>query len=742
MTRPETMLAFCARTLLLAALAAGCSGRKPVAAAFEPPPPSEGMKLLPAWSARTNGVVSVAANFSKTHAARTITDIPLKCDLSFRTGIQFDFWCDDLTAFSSFSLYFKSGKGWYHGTFSPETSGSWQRVTVRKDETRTESTPAGWNAITQIRISGWRAHDVDARFALANVAYLGGENPDVAIIYAGTLANKGGADGNAYVDFAGRIASTLESLGLNCPLVADCDLKAEMLASVPAAVLPYNTSFPSDKLPLLKDFVESGRRIFACYSLPPEIARLLGVRLKGVVRPDKPISGFLKAGAGLPGQPVFAPQASWITQRVEIPPFGGEVLATWAAGDKTSLGLPALVRTPAGVLMAHVWLGGVEGASVDLMRSIMTDIAPSLASKMEAHSAALKKKQDEDRKWLETQSPKAGEHRAFWCHSARGLGGGLSWDDSIRYLKGNGFNAIMANLAWGGAAFYRSDVLPPAADVAKQGDALDACLAACRKHGVQCHVWKVCWNMGYCAPSKFVEAMSASNRTQVAFNGTKKTSWLCPSNPDNQNMEIEAMVELAKRGVDGVHFDYIRYPNIDHCFCEGCRARFEAVAGPVAGWPGAIRKDDRLRKLWQDFRSSNIAFVVSAVASRVRAETPGVKLSAAVFQNDDTAPVNVGQDWVAWVRSGWLDFVCPMNYLESTALFKSLVSHQMKVVGRSRIYPGIGLSCWRNDGQEAVRLARQILAVRELGADGFTVFNFDRRAEKVLPLLHLGVTRD
>jgi hypothetical protein len=41
-----------------------------------------------------------------------------------------------------------------------------------------------------------------------------------------------------------------------------------------------------------------------------------------------------------------------------------------------------------------------------------------------------------------------------------------------------------------------------------------------------------------------------------------------------------------------------------------------------------------------------------------------------------------------------------------------------------------------------VRLAKQILVARELGTGGFTVFNFDRRAEKALPMLRLGVTRD
>ena len=118
-----------------------------------------------------------------------------------------------------------------------------------------------------------------------------------------------------------------------------------------------------------------------------------------------------------------------------------------------------------------------------------------------------------------------------------------------------------------------------------------------------------------------------------------------------------------------------------------------------------------------------------------------MKISAAVFTNAETSPSNVGQDWPAWCKEGLLDFVCPMDYVESPALFRGQVVPQKRVVGKVPVYPGIGLSCWRNDGRDAVRLAKQILVVRELGLDGFTVFNFDRRAEKVLPLLHLGVTR-
>ena len=292
-------------------------------------------------------------------------------------------------------------------------------------------------------------------------------------------------------------------------------------------------------------------------------------------------------------------------------------------------------------------------------------------------------------------------------------------------------------------AFYDSKVLPVSPDVATRGDALKDCLAACRKYGVKCHVWKVCWNMGSHTSQAFVDQMAATNRVQVGFNGAVKGRWLCPSNPDNQQLEIDAMCELARKGVDGIHFDYIRYPDATHCFCAGCRTRFEAFAGvSLTNWPAQVRADEALKLKWAEFRASNITKVVRTVAERVRAESPGVQISAAVFKTPATDADTIGQDWPRWCREGWLDFVCPMDYIDSAAMFRSQVRMQKEAVGKVKLYPGIVLSCWTNDGEDAVRLAKQIQAVRDLGLGGFTVFNFDRRAEAVLPLMRLGVTKE
>lgn len=82
-----------------------------------------------------------------------------------------------------------------------------------------------------------------------------------------------------------------------------------------------------------------------------------------------------------------------------------------------------------------------------------------------------------------------------------------------------------------------------------------------------------------------------------------------------------------------------------------------------------------------------------------------------------------------------------MDYLDSNLSFREVVSLQKTFVGKARLYPGIGLSCWK-DSRNAVKLAEQIEIVRELGLSGFTVFNYDSNAEAVLPYLRLGVTAD
>jgi uncharacterized lipoprotein YddW (UPF0748 family) len=334
------------------------------------------------------------------------------------------------------------------------------------------------------------------------------------------------------------------------------------------------------------------------------------------------------------------------------------------------------------------------------------------------------------------QRPLAGEFRAFWCHSAFGVEG-MDWEQAIGRLAENGFTAILPNLLWGGVAFYPSTVLPVAPEVATRGDQLEQCLAACRKHGVQLHVWKVNWNLG-AAPRDSLDRLRLEGRLQASVGG-KEEPWLCPSHPANQELEVASMVEIVRRyPVDGIHFDYIRYPDNEHCYCLGCQERFtRLVGGSPLRWPQDVRPGGAQRQAWLDWRRANITTVVQRVSEQARAVRRQVRISAAVFRNWPTDRDGVGQDWRLWCERGYLDFVCPMNYTSSEVQFENWGRKQQAWAGTTPCYPGIG--AWELTPD---RVIGQIQATRRLNSRGFVVFNYDARAAaELVPLLGEGITR-
>jgi uncharacterized lipoprotein YddW (UPF0748 family) len=235
--------------------------------------------------------------------------------------------------------------------------------------------------------------------------------------------------------------------------------------------------------------------------------------------------------------------------------------------------------------------------------------------------------------------------------------------------------------------------------------------------------------------------MRHEGRLQASSSG-KEEPWLCPSHPENQKLEIAAMVEVARNyDVDGIHFDYIRYPDGDHCFCAGCRERFAKAAGvAIEHWPQDVLANGPFRQQWLDWRRGNITTVVRAVSEQARAVKPKIKISAAVFRNWAVDRDGVGQDWKLWCDRGYLDFVCPMDYTGSDRQFDNWIASQKEWAGKVPVYPGIGESS--SSSQLGVdRVIGQIQITRQHKTSGFVIFNYGAsEAKDLAPMLGLGIT--
>jgi uncharacterized lipoprotein YddW (UPF0748 family) len=336
--------------------------------------------------------------------------------------------------------------------------------------------------------------------------------------------------------------------------------------------------------------------------------------------------------------------------------------------------------------------------------------------------------------FIRSPPSKPGEFRASWIHSGYGIEG-WGWDKTVGVLKSNGFSAILPNLLWAGLAHYPSKILPISPKVKQQGDQIAECLKACRKYGIEMHVWKVNYNL-LNAPPEFVARLRGAGRIQKNRQGND-VNWLCPSHPENVALERDSMLEVVREyDVDGIHFDYIRYPDKDACFCSGCRERFEKADDIKIGkWPEDVLTGGHAEK-FAAWRREQITQLVRIVSQEAHALKPGIKVSAAVWGGWVNARKSIGQDALAWIDAGYLDFVCPMDYEGEDSTFTDLVRKQVAATNH-KIPLYIGMGAHKLSGPP--QLARQIQLTRNLGADGFVVFNLtEKLATQFLPPLRLG----
>ncbi|MBQ2820100.1 MAG: family 10 glycosylhydrolase [Thermoguttaceae bacterium] len=344
------------------------------------------------------------------------------------------------------------------------------------------------------------------------------------------------------------------------------------------------------------------------------------------------------------------------------------------------------------------------------------------------------------------QSQKAvpNERRFIWEHSGFGTYRG-DWDSTMKELADTGFSGIISNFCWGGLAHYESEVLPVSEKAKEYGDQILQAVEAGKKYGVEVHVWKVNFNCSN-SSKEFIQKMRGEGRLQCARDGAEE-SWLCPSHPENQALEVESFCEIVRKyDVKGIHFDYIRFPSASCCFCDGCRDRFgsfyrQKTGQELTNWPNCTWQPN-IQKLWQEWRREQIAAVVSKTHDAVKKIKPAIEVSAAVFRDYPNCANSVGQDWVQWAKNGWLDFVCPMNYTNRAEHFKQMtVSQKEALNGLIPMFPGIGI-CSSSSTLSPDQCVIQIQTARALGMPGWTIFALTpHSAKKHFQYLKAGVTQ-
>jgi uncharacterized lipoprotein YddW (UPF0748 family) len=205
-----------------------------------------------------------------------------------------------------------------------------------------------------------------------------------------------------------------------------------------------------------------------------------------------------------------------------------------------------------------------------------------------------------------------------------------------------------------------------------------------------------------------------------------------PIDPAAAEYAAGIVADLVRRyAVDGVHLDYVRYPNEDFDYSRGALERFrqEMAEGLTpaqrAQYDGRLAAEpfvypDSFPDRWHDYRSRRLTHLVTRVRDTVKSIRSSALVSAAVFPDPADAFDRRMQNWPGWLADGLLDVVCPMAYAIDPAVFADQIAAAGQAAEANRLWAGIGAFRLSAD-----HIATNVRAARRLGAGGIVLFSYD-----------------
>jgi uncharacterized lipoprotein YddW (UPF0748 family) len=336
-------------------------------------------------------------------------------------------------------------------------------------------------------------------------------------------------------------------------------------------------------------------------------------------------------------------------------------------------------------------------------------------------------------------------------------------EEMVAAAKQSGFNTLLVQVRGRGDSYYLGGVEPrPAALAASPSfDPLATAIAKGHERGLAVHAWI---NVNLVAGTDV-----PASRNHIAH---RHPEWLMvpralaqdlapldPTGPEylgrltryarSRAAELEGLylspatsgaVEYTKQvvrdivqryAVDGVHLDYVRYPNDDFDYSRETLDAFRrSLTGSMP--PSDVRRyDARLASEpllytqafsddWRTFRLDRLTTLLKELRQTIKAVRPTATLSAAVSPEPAEAAARRLQDWGRWLDLDLIDVVCPAAYTTDVAAFASQIATAQAAAGRHSLWAGIGAD--RLSSQQTVD---NILAARRLGAGGVILFSYD-----------------
>lgn len=263
-------------------------------------------------------------------------------------------------------------------------------------------------------------------------------------------------------------------------------------------------------------------------------------------------------------------------------------------------------------------------------------------------------------------------------------------------------------------------------------DPLAFAIEECHKRGMQLHAWLVTLPLGKVNHVRS-HGNKALNKVYPELCRVYDGSWYMePGEPATAQYLARLVSEIVTNyEVDGIHLDYIRYPDFPSKYPDSYLYRRYGKGETLANW-----------------RRSNITRIMRTIYTKVKEIKPWVRVSCAPLGKYDNltsyssrgynAYRTVYQEAQEWLKEGIVDAIFPMIYFSGNDFYPFVRDWEENSYGR-HVVPGIAayrlLPEYGN--WDAIELHRQLVTSRSAETDGTIMFRMRHLLDNIKGFNHL-----
>lgn len=314
----------------------------------------------------------------------------------------------------------------------------------------------------------------------------------------------------------------------------------------------------------------------------------------------------------------------------------------------------------------------------------------------------------------------------------------------VQIAKIVGANRIYVQVVGRADAYYDSDILPRSEALSSMPESFDPLreiVNLAKPAGLKVSAWM---NVFYVWPfnsrpksSKHIinahpewVTYDINGRSMLEYKFSPEVDtpgiFLDPALPEVKEFVSSIAEEIARKyDVDEIHLDYIRYPYKTFGYHPQAQKLYRE-------WLKKELAEKRLQNIAEGFdifRRHQVSETVKLIYEKVHRY--GKNLSAAVFAYyEPDALTQRLQEWIEWVKGGYLDYACMMAYEDNKEIVNSHVKYAVNKLGSAeKIRVGLGAYKLTSYPNKLFEIAQSVALYKP---DEIIIFSFENLFQETI----------